>query len=118
MHVKHASHCALAVTDFLRGLKITAHLLRVVLFVGGNWSNVLLLLMLGPQREAENTVSGQGEGKKCVANVRVRFTDLSGPARSDTAHRWCSVWACAGRCVTACVSARPGTPGPPGGLNS
>lgn len=71
VHVKQAAHCALAVTDFLCGLKITAHLLWVVLFVGGNWNNVLLLLLLWAQREAENTVSGQSEGKKCVANVCV-----------------------------------------------
>lgn len=42
---------------------------------------------------------------------------LSGPARSAPARRWCSVWACAARCVTECVSAHPGTPSPPGEPN-
>lgn len=42
---------------------------------------------------------------------------LSDPARSDPARRWCSVWACAARCVMECASAHPGMLDPPGGPN-
>lgn len=62
--VKHISHCMLAATDFLWGFKITAQLLWVVLFVGGNQNNVLSLLLLW---EAESLDPKQVKAKvKCV----------------------------------------------------